>query len=315
MESQRFFTPFCFGVALCLSLGCETPQAGQTEATAKPIGQADSASVPLTKSESPTNVRSASGDNNASPSSLDSVSPKETQTEELDSQNDDAAIDDPAGLDEKPREPTIDIPDHWKRLSPTHEIWLDKKNKQVVVGGQICLTAGQLEMLMCPRNTKEHESIISARVESWQVHAALEALGVEQGEACKWDPEYAPAWGPKIEIEVLWKDPKSGQVNKIDGKQWILDVKTQKPMELDLVFGGSLTETNEETGENYYTGNDGALICLANFSTGTIDIRVEDAQTQAFFEANTPKIPALGTQVYALIRGGEVIGKPTDSDR
>ena len=40
--------------------------------------------------------------------------------------------------DEEPAKPTINIPAHWKQLSETQEIWVDHKNKQVIVGGKVC---------------------------------------------------------------------------------------------------------------------------------------------------------------------------------
>lgn len=321
MKSFRFFTAFSIALVFCFSIGCENPASRDSGSSSKPANDAGDLQAPVA-SQSNLDQGSQGNSPNSDVDKSDAASEQSTGPTGGDqdpaNQIDEPADDVDSGDMEqaaKPRPPTIDIPETWKRLSPENEIWLDNKNKQVIVGGQICLTAGPLEMLICPRNTKEHESVISARVESWQVHGALMATGATPGEACKWDPDYSPAWGPKIEIEVLWKDAESGEIKRIDGRQWILNIETRKPMVLDLVFGGSFTETNEDTGQNYYTGNDGALICLANFSTATVDLRIEDAQTQAFFEANTPKIPPLGTQVYAIIKAGPVVGKPKDSDK
>ena len=212
--------------------------------------------------------------------------------------------------EEEPTEPTIDIPAHWKQLSKTQEIWIDHKNKQVIVGGKICLDAGPLEMLICPRGTKEHETIVSVNAESWQVHAALLAVGAQQGVPSRWVPEYTPAWGPKIDIQMMWRDEKTNKVKTIDGKQWILDNETQKPMTHELVFGGSYEEPQMEGGRKRYLADAGELICLANFSTSTIDLRIDDQDTDLFFEANTPLIPPINTQIYTIIKPGPVIGKP-----
>jgi len=211
---------------------------------------------------------------------------------------------------EVPAEPTIDIPAHWKRLGQAHEIWLDYKNKQVIVGGKICLVAGPLEMLICPRGTKEHETIVSVNAESWQVHAALLAVGAEPGVPSRWVPEYTPAWGPKIDIQMMWRDEKTNKIKTIDGKQWILDNETEKTMTTELVFGGSYEEPQMEGGRKRYLADAGELICLANFSTSTIDLRVLDENTELFFEANTPLIPPVNTQIYTIIKPGPVIGKP-----
>jgi len=146
-------------------------------------------------------------------------------------------------------------------------------------------------MLICPKETKEHESIVSINAESWQVHAALVAIGSSPGVPCRWAPEYTPAWGPTIEIEMMWRDAKTKEIKTIDAKQWILNSDTQKPM---------------TTPQPRYQANDGELICLANFSTSTIDLHVSKEDTDIFFEANTPLIPPINTQVYTIIKPGPV---------
>ncbi len=213
---------------------------------------------------------------------------------------------------EEPAPPTIDIPSHWKLLSKTQEIWLDRKNKQVIVGGKICLDAGPLEMLICPRGTKEHETIVSVNAEAWQVHGALNAIGAYEGTPSRWVPEYTPAWGPKIDIKMMWRDAKSNKVKTADGKKWVLNSETQKPMTTELVFGGSFHEPQTEGDRPRYMADAGELICLANFSTSTIDLRTEDKDAQLFFEANTPLIPPINTQIYTIIKPGAIVGKPQE---
>ena len=211
-----------------------------------------------------------------------------------------------------PAEPTIDIPATWTRVFKEQEIWIDLKNKQVIVGGKICLDAGPLEMLICPGNTKAHESVVSANAESWQVHAALTGIGATPGTPCRWNPEYTPAWGPKIDLKMMWRDEKTKQVKSIDGKQWVLNIDTQKPMTTELVFGGSFFSPAIDGGQPQYQANAGELICLANFGSSTIDLQVSKENIDLFFEANTPLIPPVNTQVYTVITFGPVIGKPEE---
>ena len=214
--------------------------------------------------------------------------------------------------DDTPAEPTIDIPATWKRLGDKQEVWIDTKNKQVIVGGKVCLSEGPLEMLICPRNTKEHEAVVAVNAQSWQVHAGLIAIGATPGVPCRWVPEYTSAWGPKIDIKMMWRDEKTKKIKTIDGKQWILNSDTQKPMTTELVFGGSYSEPEFEGEQARYQADDGELICLANFSTSTIDLRVSEKDINILFEANTPLIPPINTQVYTVIIPGPVIGKPEE---
>jgi hypothetical protein len=216
-------------------------------------------------------------------------------------------------LDPKPSAPTIEIPKSWIRLSPKDEIWLDRKKKLVIIGGEICLNAGQLEMFICPPQTKLHESIVVAKCQSWQVHAALVAIGASPGKTAQWAPDYEPAWGPKIDIEMIWRDEPSGKTKRADAKQWIQNLDTEKAMKADWVFGGSMMDKNPETGENVYLGNFGELVCLSNFSTATIDLNVESSQYETLFVAFEKNIPPVGTQVYAVLKPGKIIGKPSQT--
>jgi len=68
-----------------------------------------------------------------------------------------------------------------KRLSPDFDAWIDPKEKAVLIDGQISLREGMLEMFACTRNTKEHESVVSANTKAYLVHAALLRLGAEPG--------------------------------------------------------------------------------------------------------------------------------------
>ena len=66
-----------------------------------------------------------------------------------------------------------------KRLSPAADVWIDVTNKQVVVGGQVCLDKGPIEYFACPKDTKDYESLVAVRASAHLVHAALLAVGLE----------------------------------------------------------------------------------------------------------------------------------------
>lgn len=232
---------------------------------------------------------------------------------------DDDSVDElPGGLDN----PTIEIQKHWAHLFPEKEVWIDTQAKEVIVGGRVCLTQGPLEMFICPESTKEHESIISANALSSEIHAALLAIGANPGKTASWNPEYRPAFGPQIEIELMWRDAKTNEVVKMSARDWIRNFKTKKRMEANFVFGGSIFDVNDNTGERYYLGDSGELVCLSNFSTATIDISVASSQDNMdlLYEAFSENIPPIGTQVYAVLKPGKIIGKvdspePTPSEK
>ena len=188
------------------------------------------------------------------------------------------------------------------RLSKEHDVWIDVKNRRVIVGGVIAFRKGVLEMFACLKNTKEHESIVAVNAKAYLVHTGLLAIGAKPGKPVQYDPSYLPATGPKVKVEVVWKD-KDGKEQRRLAQDMIRNVRTQKMMKHDWVFAGSYFWTDEETGKKYYQAEGGELICVSNFSTATLDLPVESSQSngQLLFEAATERIPDLGTKVRLIL--------------
>lgn len=93
-----------------------------------------------------------------------------------------------------------------KKLNPSGTVLLDAANKKVVLRGELCLREGLLEMLVCKAKTKEHESIVSVDADAYVIHAALMALSAKPGTPVKFQPEFTPPTGQKIDIYLGWTD-------------------------------------------------------------------------------------------------------------
>jgi hypothetical protein len=195
------------------------------------------------------------------------------------------------------------IPEGSIRLHPGFEVWLDNKNRHVLVGGRICFREGPLEMFACPRSTKEHESIIATISDAEIVHTALLAAGAIPGKPVKWDPEHVPATGPIVAVEVVWTE--NGERKSIDAREMVLDVSTGKPLEHNWVFCGS-GEWRDPDFPDYreYWADAGDMICVSNFSTAMMDLQIESTNLQAGlrFHANTEMIPELGKPVLLILK-------------
>ncbi|MGC1274774.1 MAG: YdjY domain-containing protein [Planctomycetaceae bacterium] len=110
-----------------------------------------------------------------------------------------------------------------KELVPLNRegtVLLDAKRKLVVVDSQVALREGMLEMLLCKKNTKEHESILAFDGKAYIVHAGLVALGIDPGGPVTFQPEYIPPTGPRLKIELVWTD-EDGKEQRADARQWI----------------------------------------------------------------------------------------------
>lgn len=182
------------------------------------------------------------------------------------------------------------------------EVLPDKK-RRVLVNAEICLREGQLELLLCRKQTKEHEAILAADVDARLIHAALIAAGAVEGSPVRFAPKYRSASGTTIKIFVRYQD-KDKQVT-VPAKSWIINSKTKKPMENDWVFAGSRLVTNplDPDGKKHYLANDGDVICVSNFETALLDLPIKSPKDDAerFFIANTERIPPLETKVVIIL--------------
>jgi hypothetical protein len=190
-----------------------------------------------------------------------------------------------------------------QRLSPDFDVWLDPKEKAVLIDGQISLREGMLEMFACIRNTKEHESIVSANTKAFLVHAALLRLGAEPGRPVQWQPEYKPPTGTEIDVHVWWID-EAGKEHTVRAQDWVKDMRTEGAMTQPWVFAGSRFWKDEETGEQYYQAEGGDFICVSNFGTAMLDIPIESSQSnlELAFAAFTERIPPLGAPVRLILK-------------
>ncbi len=204
--------------------------------------------------------------------------------------------------------PAMPPPTGFQKLSKVHDVWVHAERKLVAVDGRVCLNRGPLEMFACPQKTKEHESIVAVNSDAMTIHAALLAVGAKSGNPVSFNPEYKPATGSRIDIQVLWVDKKTGQRQQVPAQQWIRHSRTKKQLEYNWVFGGSSFFLDEETKKQIYQAESGDLVCVSNFPTATLDLPVESSQANADleFEAFTERLPPVGTVVRLIFS----IGKP-----
>jgi hypothetical protein len=183
--------------------------------------------------------------------------------------------------------------------SKKHGVILGRKI--VLIDGDICLRQGTLEMFACPRQTKEHESIVAVDVSPHVIHAGLLSIGAEPGTPVRFDP-YRPATGTTIRIMVVWLDEKGNRCSA-RAQDWIQNANTGKPMEGDWVFAGSRFTLDEQTGQQFYLADGGDFICVSNFASAAINVPIKSSQESAnlIFRAYTEKIPKEKTKVRLVL--------------
>lgn len=206
----------------------------------------------------------------------------------------------------KPKLPRIDDPKGMRKLVPDSEVWFDAKNKQIVLGGEVCQRDALLEMFACPAGTKEHESVITVNAKALIVHTALLAAGAKNGKPAHWIPEkeeYVTATGDRIDIHVEWLD-KDGKRQRAKAQDWIRNLKTKEAMTEHWVFGGSGFHVDETTKRKHYLAQGGSLICVSNFPDAMLDVNIQSSKSneELLFSPFTERIPAQGTRVLLFLK-------------
>lgn len=222
-------------------------------------------------------------------------------------------------VSEKPRDlgqPLVDDLAKLMRLDPKQPVWIDPKNKQIVMLGEVCKAGYPLEFFATYSN-RSYEAVVSVNVTPSIVHAGLLATGAEAGHPAKFEPEFVAPTGTEVAIEVRWKDDK-GKVQSVPAQHWIRNIKTKKELDSNWVFAGSQFVTDETTGKKYYQADSGELICVLSLPTAMLDlpIRSYGAIEARSFEAFEEHLPPGGTPVTILLKpvlgGKPVTQKPRE---
>jgi hypothetical protein len=105
-------------------------------------------------------------------------------------------------------------------LDPNGIVQLDRVGKRLLVKTRVVLREGVLEMLCCPAQTKEHESILAVEGKAYVIHAGLVALGAKPGTPVQLQPTFRAATGQPIDIFLQWADA-DGKRHRVKAQEWI----------------------------------------------------------------------------------------------
>jgi hypothetical protein len=201
-----------------------------------------------------------------------------------------------------------------KTLAPNLAFEVQGDDRRVIVSAVVCLREGRLEGLLTKKGTKEHEYILAADVDARQVHTALEAAGAKAGAPVQFQPKYVAASGAAVKITLQYT--LDGKTVTVPAQQWVRDVKGQKDLDADWVFGGSklLPDPEDDKKPPFYLANQGDLVCVCNMDTAMLDLPIASTKRLAdrAFEANADHIPPAGTKVDVIF---EPVREKKDKDK
>jgi hypothetical protein len=213
-----------------------------------------------------------------------------------------------------PEFPKLDPKNTVTALNPDKTIFAEvagegnqKKVKRIALACEVCLREGPLEVFLCKKGTKEHESIVRIDADAQIIHAALVATGAEPGKPTQFvdpkteEPKWKAATGAKIDVTVHYT--KGGKTFTHPAQDWIWDHKKKAAMPHGWVFSGSVTIADPDSGKKFYGANSGDIISISNFPYSMLEIPVEISKDDAFltYEAKTDKIPPLFSKVWVIL--------------
>ncbi len=209
-------------------------------------------------------------------------------------------------------------------LDPKGIVQLDRVGKRLLVKTHVVLREGFLEMLACPAQTKEHESILAVAGKAYVIHAGLLALGAKPGAPVRNLPKFEPPTGQPIDIFLQWTDA-DGKPHRVKAQEWIR-YATHRYFIANmnqLPAGVTLPENDETFPLRFFekfkqlawfgpmttpqrdkalalSKDPGDLICVSNFPDAMLDLAIKSTDKQdegLLFEAWTERIPPRGTEV------------------
>ena len=191
-------------------------------------------------------------------------------------------------------------------------IVVDLKAKEVRLEGTVCLQKGSLELLICSKATREHESIVVVEAKPSNVTFALALLGLGHGQ-----PGYrtesgafSPPAGAVVNILVRFsRQAADGKAETVEVPAWKLlrPSGSQSDLEqpIQWVYVGLAGKEDLAASDR-----EGTVVCLSNFSEAVLDVPFASTSANAdlLYEANPRIVPAAGTPVEVILRPtGQVV--------
>jgi hypothetical protein len=182
-----------------------------------------------------------------------------------------------------------------------------KKLVRVGLACEVCLREGPLEVFLCKRGTKEHESIVRIDADASVIHLALKTAGAQSGTPTQFvdakteEPKWKAATGSKVGVIVHYT--KGGKPLTHPAQEWIWDVKKKAILPHGWVFAGSIVIKDPDSGREFYGANSGDIISISNFPYSMLEIPAEISKddAQLTYEVKTDKVPPLLSKVWVIL--------------
>ena len=115
-------------------------------------------------------------------------------------------------------------------LNDNATVYLDAPGGRLWLKTVVVQRTAPLEMFLCRRGSKDHETIVAVESPAFVIHGGLVALGIEPGTPATFAPDetdddpprFIPPTGPKLDLVVHWS--QDGEMKTADASDWIRTV-------------------------------------------------------------------------------------------
>jgi hypothetical protein len=169
----------------------------------------------------------------------------------------------------------------------------------IEIDGWVNMQKGLVEVFACSPQGKTHEAVVVLDCVPSGLQAGLIALGLNPGHPVEvgTNGEYHAPTGPKVEIEVRWKD-RDGVEKTAHAEDWVWNVKEEKPMpRAAWVFAGSFMQDNPAETEKQTFAADyvKSLVTTYHDASSILETPLAEGADDTLYYSNEHAVPPVGT--------------------
>lgn len=187
-----------------------------------------------------------------------------------------------------------------KQLNETQyqldNIIIDIDKRIITLPAEVNMQDGLVEVFLCARGGKIHESVLVSNVIPYYMKVALLLIGLKDGNDPMYTNEKSPVKGDPVTIWISWQS--EGKEKKYRAESLIWNITDNATMEqTDWIFTGSRMEQGQFMADDVKS-----LITTYNDPSTIIDNPLVTGVNDEVYRANKNLLPPKGTAVTVIIK-------------
>jgi hypothetical protein len=177
------------------------------------------------------------------------------------------------------------------------EIKIDTNERTITFPARVNMQKGLVEVFLCSRGGKTHESIFVTDITPYFMQVALLMIGLKPADPEQYLSPDTPISGDPVQINVSWTD-SLGTQHRYEGDELVWNMANGKPMrKTRWVFVGSQTINGKFMADDVKS-----IITTYNDPTTIIDNPLSTGRNDELYSSHEALVPAKGTGVSIEIK-------------